>query len=233
MAMKQLALDIGLASGPTLDNFHAGGGNAQALSQLRQGASEALGSGPCTPVYLWGPPGTGKSHLLRAMYELLRSQGARLGWLDPRMRWPTAFDEGWSAVLLDDVHLYSDEQQAAAFNWFINAMNPAMGTPRWVLAAGDLPPADLSLREDLRSRLAWGHVFQLQPLGETGRRAVLRQQAQARGLALADEVVDYMLSHFSRDLGSLAGLLDRLDGFALRTQRAVTVPLLKAMLQGE
>ncbi len=40
-------------------------------------------------------------------------------------------------------------------------------------------------------------------------------------------------SHFSRDLGSLVQLLDRLDAFALRTQRAVTVPLLKSMLQGE
>ncbi|WP_110012317.1 DnaA regulatory inactivator Hda [Melaminivora alkalimesophila] len=230
--MKQLALDIGLASGPTLENFHAEG-NAQAVAQLRQALAAVPSSDAPTPVYLWGAPGTGKSHLLRAAYEALRNQGAQLGWLDPRMRWPTAFDERWSAVLLDDVQRYSEAQQAAAFNWFINAMNPASGAPRWVLAAGELPPADLPLREDLRSRLAWGHVFQLQPLTEPARRAVLQQQARARGLALSAEVVDYMLSHFSRDLGSLSGLLDRLDGFALRTQRAVTVPLLKAMLQGE
>jgi DnaA family protein len=65
-------------------------------------------------------------------------------------------------VVLDDVHLYSTAQQAMAFNWFVNAISPASGAPRWVLAAGNLPPADLPLRDDLRSRLGWGHVFQLQ-----------------------------------------------------------------------
>ncbi|HNE73013.1 MAG TPA: DnaA regulatory inactivator Hda, partial [Giesbergeria sp.] len=45
------------------------------------------------------------------------------------------------------------------------------------------------------------------------------------------EVMDYMLSRFSRDLGSLMQLLDRLDAYALRAQRAITIPLLKAMLE--
>ena len=167
------------------------------------------------------------------MGEALRAQGARVGWLDPSMRWPSSFDERWAAVLLHDVHRYSEAQQAAAFNWFINALDPAAGAPRWVLAAGELPPADLPLRDDLRSRLAWGHVFQLQPLAEGDLRAVLQRQAGERGMALAGDVVEYMLHHFSRDLASLSALLDRLDGFALRTQRAVTIPLLKSMLQGE
>ena len=125
------------------------------------------------------------------------------------------------------------EQQAAAFNWFVNAISPASGSQRWVLAAGDLPPADLPLRDDLRSRLGWGHVFQLQLLGEAERRAVLRQEADARGVFLGDEVMDYMLNRFSRDLGSLMQLLDQLDAFALRTQRAITIPLLKTMLESE
>ena len=230
--MKQLALDIGLATGPTLDNFHAGP-NAQALQHLRLAVGDGAAPRSPVPSYLWGDAGTGKTHLLKATYDALRSQGASVGWLDPSVAVPTAFDERWSAVLLDDVQLYSTAQQAAAFNWFVNAINPTAGVPRWVLAAGNLPPADLPLRDDLRTRLAWGHVFQLQLLDEAERRAVLRQQADERGIVLADEVMDYMLSRFSRDLGSLAQLLERLDGFALRTQRAVTIPLLKTMLQTE
>ena len=124
-------------------------------------------------------------------------------------------------------------QQATAFNWFVNAISPASGSQRWVLAAGDLPPADLPLRDDLRSRLGWGHVFQLQLLGEAERRAVLRQEAEARGVALGDEVMDYMLRRFSRDLGSLMQLLDHLDRYALQTQRAITIPLIKSMLENE
>ena len=102
-----------------------------------------------------------------------------------------------------------------------------------MLAAGNVPPADLALREDLRTRLGWGHVFALHALTETERRAVLRREADARGVFLSDEVMDFMLTRFSRDLGNLMQLLDQLDGYALRTQRTITIPLIKSMLESE
>jgi DnaA family protein len=132
---------------------------------------------------------------------------------------------------MDDVHLYNLEQQQLAFNWFVNALTPKSGSPRWVLAAGMLPPADLRLRDDLRSRLGWGHVYALQVLSDAERREVLRSEADARGLFLSDEVMSYMLSRFSRDLSSLMILLDHLDQFALETKRAMTIPLIKSMLE--
>ena len=232
--MKQLALDIGLATGPTLDRFFAGP-NEAALQHLRLAAGEGSSQATRSPVptYLWGEPGSGKTHLLKAVRQSLKEQGASVGWLDPSVADPPEFDERWAAVILDDVHLYDTAQQATAFNWFVNAINPASGAQRWLLAAGGLPPADLPLRDDLRSRLGWGHVFQLQLLGEAERRSVLRQEADARGVFLGDEVMDYMLNRFSRDLGSLMLLLDQLDAFALRTQRAITIPLLKTMLESE
>lgn len=101
-----------------------------------------------------------------------------------------------------------------------------MGPGGWRIA-----PADLKLRDDLRSRLGWGHVYALQVLSDTERRAVLRQEADARGLFLSDEVMSYMLTRFSRDLSSLMTLLDHLDQFALQTQRAITIPLIKSMLE--
>jgi DnaA family protein len=99
-----------------------------------------------------------------------------------------------------------------------------------VLAAGGLPPADLKLRDDLRTRLGWGHIFQLHLLDETERRTVLRLAADARGLFLSEEVMDFMLSRFSRDLGSLMELLDLMDGYALQTKRGITIPLIKSMM---
>ena len=228
--MKQLALDIGLATGPTLDNFHAGP-NAQALQHLRLAVGDGAAPRSPVPSYLWGDAGTGKTHLLKATYDALRSQGASVGWLDPSVAVPTAFDERWSAVLLDDVQLYTTAQQAAAFNWFVNAINPTAGVPRWVLAAGNLPPADLPLRDDLRTRLAWGHVFQLQVPNEDECRRILQNEAAARGVTYSADVLDYMLKRFSRDLSSLMQLLDMLDEFALRNKRAITIPLLKTMLE--
>ena len=224
--MKQIALDIGLATGPTLASFCAGP-NEAALRHLQVWAGSPTRSP--VPTYLWGASGSGKTHLLKAVREALREQGASAGWLDPMVAEPPEFNEGWAVVLLDDVHLYTAVQQHAAFNWFVNAQTHQ----RAVLAAGDLPPAGLKLREDLRTRLGWGHVFQLQVLTEPERRAVLRQAADARGVFLGDEVMDFMLTRFSRDLGSLMQLLEQLDGYALQTKRAITIPLIKSMLEDE
>jgi DnaA family protein len=109
-------------------------------------------------------------------------------------------------------------------------MTPSTGAQRWVLAAGDVPPAQLQLREDLRTRLGWGHVYDLQVLSEPERRGVLRQEADARGVFLSDEVMDFMLKRFSRDLGSLMELLDAMDGYAMQSKKAITVSLIKAMM---
>ncbi len=228
--MKQMALDIGLAPVSTLSNFVAAG-NEAALEHLRLWAGNPMRSP--VPTFLWGEGGSGKSHLLRAVREALRDHGSRVGWIDATTLHPGEYDEHWDAVLFDDCQLYTAEQQAAAFNWFVNAQSPAHGPARWVLAAADRPPADLQLREDLRTRLGWGHVFQLHALGETERRAVLRRAADERGVFLGDEVMDFMLTRFSRDLSSLMMLLDQLDAYALRTQRAITIPLIKSMLENE
>ena len=226
-SMQQIALDIGLAPGPSLRNFFAGP-NEAVLQHLLLWTGHAQRSP--VPTYLWGPSGAGKTHLLRAVQAELQQAGCAVGWLDAEQIEPGPFDERWEVVLLDDVHRYSAVQQHAAFNWFVHATNPSDGRQRWVLAAGDVPPAQLSLREDLRTRLGWGHVYGVEVLAESDRRAVLRQQADERGIFLSDEVMDYMLTRFSRDLGSLVQLLDRLDAYALQTQRAITVPLLKSML---
>jgi DnaA family protein len=227
--MKQIALDIGVDSGPTLKGFFAGP-NEAALRHLELWVGAAGSGNPArspVPSYLWGAEGSGKTHLLKAVQAALREQGASSGWLDASVLDPPEFSEDWVVVLLDDVHLYTALQQQTAFNWFVNAQTYQRG----VLAAGALPPADLKMRDDLRTRLGWGHVFQLQLLGEPDRRAVLRQAADARGLFLSDEVMDFMLTRFSRDLGSLMELLVLMDGYALQTKRAITIPLIKSMMQ--
>lgn len=226
--MKQLALDIGLQTTPSLDSFFAGP-NAAALQHLKLWTSGQTPSP--VPTYLWGESGSGKTHLLKGVFQVLKDQGLSVGWLDASTEAQLSFDAAWVAVLMDDVHLFNLEQQAMGFNWFVNALTPKSGLPRWVLAAGTLPPADLKLRDDFRSRLGWGHVYALQVLSDNERRAVLRQEADSRGLFLSDEVVSYMLTRFSRDLSSLMTLLNHLDQFALQTQRAITIPLIKSMLE--
>jgi DnaA-homolog protein len=223
--MKQMVLDISLITDPTLQNYEVG--ENQALMQHLQGG--LLGQDTFVPTYCYGGSGTGKTHLLRAVAHQLQRQGGHVGWLDASRLGDQAFNPAWSAVLLDDVHLYNTGQQQLAFNWFINAQTHACT----VLAAGNVAPVDLLLREDLRTRLGWGHVFYVHPLSELSQRNVLRRAAADRGLVLGDEVLDYMLKRWSRDLGSLMEWLQRMDSYALQTRRSITIPLIKSMMDNE
>lgn len=228
--MKQIALDIGLAAGPTVANF-CPGPNLAALQHLELWLGDKRNAHNRSPVptYYWGPSGSGKSHLLKAAREGLREQGARVGWLDASMHNAPEYSEGWAAVLMDDVHAFTAAQQQVAFNWFVHAQT----LQRPVMAAGEFAPVELKLRDDLRTRLGWGHIFGLQLLSEPERRAVLRQAADERGVFLGDDVMDFMLTRFSRDLGSLMELLELLDGYSLQSKRAITIPMIKSMMENQ
>ena len=127
---------------------------------------------------------------------------------------------------LDDAQRFDPGQQHAAFALFVEAATLGLA----VVSTGTAPPVDLDLREDLRTRLGWGPTFALQPLSEAEVRAVLRREADRRGIALSDDVIDYLLTRYARDLKHLMTLLDGLDEFAMASKRAVTVPLLRQML---
>lgn len=220
--MRQIPLAIAPSPECSFDNYLPGE-NRAALEHLRQLASHSA------PVYLWGPKGSGKTHLLRALANVWQAHGKRVAWFAPTMAPGWTFDERWALVVLDDCDALDAAQQHAAFALFVLA-NTAGAV---FVSAGALPPVDLPLREDLRTRLGWGLVFALQPLSESEARAVLRREADRRGIRLADEVLDYLLTRFARDLTQLMALLDQLDEFALSSRRAVTVPLLKKMLEEE
>ena len=220
--MKQIPLEIVTEQPRSFDNFLPGA-NALAVAHL-----EALAPG-APPVYLWGPEGSGKTHLLQAAAQRFQARGGRVGSFGAGDPTPWAHGEPWALILLDDVDAYGAEQQRAAFALFVEAATH--GLP--LVAAGHVPPVDLGLREDLRSRLGWGHVFALAPLGEAEVRAALRREADRRGVFLSDEVMRYLLTRFARDLKHLMAQLDRLDTFALASKRAITVPLLRQMLDEE
>jgi DnaA-homolog protein len=218
--MKQIPLAIGPDAPPTFDSF-VPGANAAALAHLR-----TLDASLPAPVYLWGPAGSGKTHLLRALVHERQRRGEQAGWFGAAHPLPWAFDPSWALVVLDDCHAFDAARQQAAFALFVDATSHAVP----LAAAGAVPPVDLPVRDDLRTRLGWGHVFALQPLDDDQARAALRREADRRGIFLSDDVMDHLLTRFARDLTNLMALLDRLDGYALSQQRAITVPLIRRML---
>ncbi len=153
-------------------------------------------------IYLWGEAGSGRSHLLRA--------SARPG-----------------LSVADDVERLDEGAQVALFN----AINHAREAGSSVLAAGNAPPAQLALREDLRSRLGWGLVYQVKPLTDAEKAMFLHAEATRRGLKLPDEVVWYLLTHVRRDMPSLGAILEHLDRTSLEQRRPVTLPLVREALR--
>ena len=217
--MKQIPLAIGPVPLPTFDSFMPGT-NGAALSHLVALHASAA------PVYLWGPSGCGKTHLLQALAGRCQAAGQLVGWFDAGMPAPWVLNPEWALVVMDRCEALAPAEQHAAFGIFVEAATQGVQ----VAAAGRLPPVDLLVRDDLRTRLAWGHVFALQPLGEAESRAVLRRDADRRGIFLSDEVMDHLLTRFPRDLAHLTLVLDRLDHFGLAKGRRVTVPLVREML---
>jgi DnaA-homolog protein len=220
--MKQIPLAIGPEAEPTLDSYLPGD-IAAALAHLRQLQRAA------SPVYLWGARGTGKTHLLQALATRWREAGQTVGWFDAGDAPPWELNPGWSLVLLDRCEALGVQAQQAAFVLFEEAAAQRVQ----FVAAGRLPPVDLPLRDDLRTRLGWGHIFALQPLPDAETRAVLRREADRRGIFLSDDVMGWLLVRFERDLGHLMRLLDRLDDYGLARGRRITVPLVREMFADE
>ena len=220
--MKQIPLPIFAPPEPTFDNF-VPGANAAALEHLRMLVMAAA------PVYLWGPAGSGKTHLLRGLAARCQMQGQHVGWFDAAEHLPWTLEPDWAAVVIDRCETLDADAQHAAFALFVEATTHGVQ----VAAAGRLPPVDLPLRDDLRTRLAWGHVFALQPLSDAEARAALRRDGDSRGVLLPDEVLDHLLNHFPRDLTHLLRLVQRLDEYSMSRGRRITVPLLRQMLAEE
>ena len=86
------------------------------------------------------------------------------------------------------------------------------------------------MRDDLRTRLGWSLVYQVQALTDAEKTEALRRHAAERGFRLPDEVTDYLLRHMRRDLPTLMAMLDALDEWSLTAKKPVTVALLRQLL---
>ena len=175
-------------------------------------------------AYLWGEASAGKTHLLHALAATPGSRYIRADHPDDFVYAPEV-----SLYLLDDCGALSAEAQIDAFALF----NQIREHGAYMVCTGPVPPAVLQVREDLRTRMGWGLVYQIHGLSDDQKIEALTHAAEARGLTLSASVLPYLLSHFKRDMRSLSTMLDALDQYSLETQRPVTLPLLRDLLLQE
>lgn len=228
MSVPQLPLALRYPPDQRLDAFvHAPAGAVEQLRALAQGDSR-------DSVYLAGPAGVGKTHLLLATCAATDAAGRRAAYLPlmaaaGRLRDALEALEGNDLIALDGLDAIAGDRndEVALFD----AHNRARAAGVVLLyAARDIPDSIGLGLPDLRSRLGQCTRITLAPLDEEGRRDVLRQRAQRRGLVLEDAALDWLLRRVGRDLVGLTALLDRLDRASLAAQRRVTVPFLRQTL---
>ena len=245
---RQFALDLGRAHQASLSNFLPGGDRA--LISTLEKVAEQWAASMAIPViadantlnhrwiYWWGAPGSGRSHLLRALmhaaqtaslpYYYLRNDDPS-AWVKLEAELPQQLKAAVPiAIAVDDVGLLDERLSGALFR-VLNAVRD--NQQLYVFMAGSDAPANLKLREDLRTRLAWGLVFQTHLLSDHEKIQALEQAASDRGLVLSPDVLPWLLSRFYRDMPNLMALLDALDAYSLETKRAVTLPLVRELLQ--
>jgi DnaA-homolog protein len=221
--MEQLIFELAPAEPPCLSNFLAGR-NAELVALLPRfvaGDIDAAG------LMLWGAPGAGKTHLLHAAIASAQQQGIVARWVAHPGEVPAAIDDTAQLIVIDRVDT-ADANAAAAIFTLYNAQKQRGGR---LIAASRTPLAALPLREDLRTRLGWGLVYQVLPLADEDKPAAMVAFADQRGFQLSADVIDYLLHHGRRDLPSLLATLAALDRASLASKRPVTVPLLKTWLK--
>ncbi|MDR0769694.1 MAG: DnaA regulatory inactivator Hda [Burkholderiales bacterium] len=226
--MQQLIFDLYPAAPPSFDNFVVGH-NGEALAATR-GFVEAFAS--TTPshtgLFLWGASGAGKTHLLQAARAQALASGLSVHRLARDHALPPLPELSTSPALwlVDDVDAADDGLQGTLFTLY-NALKENGGG---LLVSASVPPARLTLREDLRTRLGWGGIYEIAALRDEDKLQALIAHADGRGLRLPAEVVAYLLKHSRRDMRSLVAVLDALDRHSLSLKRPLTLPLAREWL---
>lgn len=230
---RQISLDIGHEPGMTLDNFIATG-NENLLSALHKIYTIAPNQPPEERmIHLWGASGCGRTHLLTALQS--GDSSIHRVYLNPQSD-PSAWrkislliESGSPSLLcVDDIDYLDDFSQGALFRLH-NLVRESVHS--YLISTSSLPPASLRVRDDLRTRLAWGLVFQMHNLSDNEKMKAIELAAHQRGMNLSPEVAPWLIKHFHRDMPSLMAMIEALDVYSLETKRAVTLPLLKEMLE--
>jgi len=216
------------------------GTNLPVIDAIRELVGRPPVSGPDEPVghiFLRGPEGSGKSHLLNSACNLAQELGCRAFYMSLCGVPDTAADglaglDEMDLVCLDDVDAIAgdDTWERAVFHCF----NRLRENHRRLVLSSALPlPALRFGLPDLASRLAWGLQLSLEPLDDQGKAEVLRLKGKALGIDLPADVISYLMSRGSRNLSTLLGRLEAIRMAALKGKRRITVPLAREVLASE
>ncbi len=228
MSVPQLPLALPAPPDQRFESFMAAPDGA--LAQLRLLASDRQSD--C--IFLAGAPATGKTHLCLSLCAAAGELGRRAAYVPlaaagGRVREALESLDAYEVVALDGIESVAGNRadELALFDFHNRSRTGRQNLLYTSRLAPDALPVTLA---DLRSRLSQGVRIVLQSLNDDGRRALLMDRAQRRGLSVEEAAFDWILANVERDPASLVALLDRLDRESLAAQRRVTVPFVRRVL---
>lgn len=241
----QLVFDFPINPHYSFENFIVCAGNRTAFEFAR---ILAVGGGINNLLYIFGPAGCGKTHLLTALgaeihrtAQLDKVPYVSFGELDgiyggeypaeEVSRLGERFKDS-PVLLIDDIHLIPDNRNLRVEIWSL--FNEFHSTGRRIAITGLYPPKELPhIDEHLVSRLLWGLVAGMDVSDDDSRRLVMKKLAEDRQVLLPADVIDYLLLHVRRDIPSLMDALEEINRFALAAGRKITVRLAREALAAE
>ena len=193
--MDQLLLNILPVPQKNFTNFVAGK-NIEIVSSLKAFNND---SDSTQLVFLWGPEGSGKSHLIDSLTNT-------------------------NIEKIEDIQQFSHDQNRELFM----LINDIKSQNKKLIITCDRSPDELNeIDDDLHSRLKWGLVLNLSPLTDEDKFQIIKIKSKENGCHIEDKVINYCLRHLRRDLHTLINTFQALDEWSLKSKRAITINLIK------
>lgn len=230
----QIPLDFKFRDKISMSRFYAGQ-NKNILSHLHQLSDSSINTNSGDRfLFFWGESGCGKSHLLQAFCKQMHESGKSVSYFSCTQVAEIQPDmlEGLDKcglIAIDDINVIAgDEKWELALFTYIRKWHESSGL---LLLSSNCKPADIPFKlQDLKTRISgWPVVYQLHALPDTDKLKVLQDYAKTRGLELGQEVGQFILTRFPRNLKSMLELLEKVDVAAMSQQRRLTIPFIKTL----
>jgi len=188
-------------------------------------------------IFFYGTTGSGKTHLLHSLCHEYSKQSKSAIYIPLALYEeisPHIFTglEDKELVCIDDIQVIAGikEWETELFHLY----NRLRDNKSRIVVSSAMSLKSLPIKlADLRSRFSWGPVYQIKLLSDDNKCLALQQHAKKRGLELTDEVCEYLLSRYSRDVSNLFDMLETLDKAALVAKRKITIPFVRKILVDE
>jgi chromosomal replication initiator protein len=224
---SQPAQDSALNPKYTFEAFVVGPSN-----RFAQAASMAVAESPAkayNPLFIYGPVGLGKTHLMQAIGQevLKRNPSSRVLYITSekftnelinaiKTGTTLKFREKYRSVdclLIDDIHFIAGKE--ATMEEFFHTFNSLYDAHKQIVVSSDKPPKDINhLEERLVSRFEWGLVTDIQPPDFETRTAILRKKAERENLFIPDSVTFFIADRIKSNIRELEGALIRVVAYS-------------------